>query len=125
VGESLEQREAGCVEEVVLGQLESALCSVAQKEIPRVAVAYEPVWAIGTGRTASSEQAEEVHDLIRRFVHRHYGDGAAARIRILYGGSVKPENAADLFARANIDGVLVGGASLQAETFAAIAKTGG
>jgi len=125
VGESLEQRRAGQVEEVVLGQVEAALNGVAETDGPGVVLAYEPLWAIGTGETASADQAEEVHSLIRNFLHERFGSEVAAQIRILYGGSVKPENAAALFAQANIDGGLIGGASLQTETFVAIAKAGG
>ena len=125
VGESLEQRRAGRVEEVVLGQVEAALQSVAAKDVPGFALAYEPIWAIGTGTASSADQAEEVHSLIRNFLRQRFDSETAAQIRILYGGSVKPDNAADFFSRINIDGGLIGGASIQAETFAAIAKAGG
>ena len=125
VGESLEQRRAGRVEEVVLGQVEAALQSVAAKDVPGFALAYEPIWAIGTGTASSADQAEEVHSLIRDFLRQRFDSKTAAQIRLLYGGSVKPDNAADFFARTNIDGGLIGGASIQAETFAAIAKAGG
>jgi len=88
----------------------------------RVAVAYEPVWAIGTGRTATPEQAEEVHAFIRKRLTEHWGETAATKIRILYGGSVKPDNIDALMAEPEIDGALVGGASLKADTFARIVR---
>ena len=125
VGESLEQREAGQFEQVVLGQVEAALQNIAAEEVGRVTLAYEPVWAIGTGETATAAQAEEVHGLIRGFLVQSCGQAAAAQIRIQYGGSVNPENAAELFAQNNIDGGLIGGASLKAESFAAIVKAAG
>ena len=125
VGESLEQREADQVEQVVLGQVEAALQNIAAEEVGSVTLAYEPVWAIGTGKTATAAQAEEVHALIRGFLVQSCGQAAAAQIRIQYGGSVNPENAAELFAQNNIDGGLIGGASLKAESFAAIVKAAG
>ena len=125
VGESLEQRRAGRVGEVVLGQVEAALQDVVAKDAPRLALAYEPIWAIGTGTASTPDQAEEVHGLIRDFLRRRFDGKTAEQIRLLYGGSVKPENAADFFVRTNIDGGLIGGASMQAETFLAIAKAGG
>ena len=125
VGESLEQRRAGRVEEVVLGQVEAALQGVAAKDGPGLALAYEPIWAIGTGTATSADQAEEVHSLIRNFLRQRFDSETAAQIRILYGGSVKPDNAADFFSRINIDGGLIGGASIPGETFVAIAKAGG
>jgi triosephosphate isomerase len=91
-------------------------------DIPRTVIAYEPVWAIGTGRTATPEQADDVHRLIRDSICRHRGQSVAQQVRILYGGSVKPDNAKDLFARENIDGGLVGGASLEAGSFSAIVR---
>jgi triosephosphate isomerase len=120
VGESLEEREAGRVEEVVLGQLDRSLSGFTAEQLEPVAVAYEPVWAIGTGRTATPEQAQEVHGLIRPRLRETFGDAAADGIRILYGGSVKPDNAAELFGQPDIDGGLIGGASLKAADFAAI-----
>jgi triosephosphate isomerase len=122
VGEHLAQREAGRVEEVVLGQVRAALEGVSPQEVARLVMAYEPVWAIGTGRTATAGQAEEVHALIRGWVGERYGTEVAGQVRIQYGGSVKPENAAELFSQENIDGGLIGGASLKAESFAAIVK---
>jgi triosephosphate isomerase len=120
VGESLDEREAGRVEEVVLGQLDRGLSGLTAEQLGSVAVAYEPVWAVGTGRTATPEQAQEVHGLIRPRLRETFGDAAANVIRILYGGSVKPDNAAELFGQADIDGGLIGGASLKAADFAAI-----
>ncbi len=119
VGERLEEREAGRALEVVLGQIEAALEGLALEE---VVVAYEPVWAIGTGRTASPQDAQEVHEAIRTHLAATHGP-VAQRVRILYGGSVKPANAAELLAQPDIDGALVGGASLQAATFAPIVKS--
>jgi triosephosphate isomerase (TIM) len=120
VGESLEQREQGSAETVVSGQLSGGLSGLTASDLDRIIVAYEPVWAIGTGRTATPEQAQEMHAFIRRvFADRHSSDDAS-RLRILYGGSVKPDNIRGLMAQPDIDGALVGGASLQAESFAQI-----
>ena len=110
------------MESVVLGQVEAALSGIPSEDVLRIALAYEPVWAIGTGRTASPAQAEEVHLLIRQFLQSRFGDEVAAGVRIQYGGSVKADNAAELFAQDNIDGGLIGGAALGAESFAAIVK---
>lgn len=122
IGETLEERESDRVEEVVLGQLSGALAELTESDVSRIIVAYEPVWAIGTGRTATPEVAEEVHSMIRTWLVEAYSDGLADGIRILYGGSVKPANIAELMAKENIDGALVGGASLEAESFAKIVK---
>ena len=122
VGEQLDQREAGRVEEVVIGQVRAALEDVKGDQAPSIVLAYEPVWAIGTGKTATAGQAEEVHALIRAFLTERFGSEAAGVIRIQYGGSVKPENAEELFSQENIDGGLIGGAALQADSFAAIVK---
>ena len=120
VGETLEQREQGSAEAVVSQQLTAGLSGLTASDLDRIIVAYEPVWAIGTGRTATPEQAQEMHAFIRRvFAERHSAAGAEA-LRILYGGSVKPDNIAGLMKQADIDGALVGGASLQAESFAEI-----
>ena len=124
VGETLQQREAGNTSSVVLGQLESALTGVPSEDLFRISLAYEPVWAIGTGQTATPAQAEEVHALLRRRLGDLCGAEAAAAMRIQYGGSVKPGNAAELFNQENIDGGLVGGAALEAESFAAIVQAG-
>src|SRR2546427_5653314 len=120
VGESLSQREQGIAEHVVSGQLSGGLNGLTASDLDRIIVAYEPVWAIGTGRTASPEQAQEMHAFIRRVFADRYSDQAAGDLRIIYGGSVKPENIAGLMLQTDIDGVLVGGASLEAESFARI-----
>jgi triosephosphate isomerase len=121
VGETLEQREAGDLEAVISSQLSPVLQLLDQDQLANVVVAYEPVWAIGTGKTASNEQAQEVHAYIRALI-ANVGDTIARRLRILYGGSVKPDNAAALFDMPDIDGGLIGGASLQAADFAAICR---
>jgi triosephosphate isomerase len=120
VGESLAQRERGVAEEVVSGQLNGGLSGLTASDLDRIIVAYEPVWAIGTGRTATPEQAQEMHAFIRRVFADTYSDQAANELRILYGGSVKPDNIAGLMSQKDVDGALVGGASLQAESFAKI-----
>ncbi len=120
VGETLEQREQGSAETVVSQQLTGGLSGLTAPDLDRIIVAYEPVWAIGTGRTATPEQAQEMHAFIRRVFADRHSRQAADALRILYGGSVKPDNIAGLMARADIDGALVGGASLQAESFAQI-----
>ena len=122
VGESLEEREAGKTLEVVFRQLIGGLEKVAEDEVPKLVVAYEPVWAIGTGRTASPEQAQEVHAALRKKLAERFNPALADTIRLQYGGSVKPANAAELMSCADIDGALVGGASLDAESFAAILR---
>ena len=124
VGETIEEREAGQTEEVCARQLAKGLARVSQTAFAQVAVAYEPVWAIGTGLTATPEQAGEVHAYVRGVVAGLYTDEAAKAVRILYGGSVKPDNADDLMAVGDIDGALVGGASLKPETFLPIIDTG-
>ena len=120
VGESLEQREQGTAERVVSGQLNGGLSGLTASDLDRIIVAYEPVWAIGTGRTATPEQAQEMHAFIRRVFADGYSKNAAADMRILYGGSVKPDNIDGLMSQADIDGALVGGASLKADSFARI-----
>ena len=125
VGELLEERESGRTEEVVGEQIRTAFMETAPDHAPRLIVAYEPVWAIGTGRTATPEMANDVHALIRRLLGDMLGRSPADEIRILYGGSVKPDNASGLMAQSEIDGVLVGGASLSAESFAAIVGAAG
>lgn len=120
VGETLEQREAGDTLNRVLGQLKSGLTGVTAEQMQMVVVAYEPVWAIGTGKTASPEDAQTVHKEIRECVRGLYDEIVADTLRIQYGGSVKPDNSADLFACSDIDGALVGGASLSADSFNAI-----
>jgi len=122
VGESEGEREAGQTFSVVKGQLEEGLADLGAEGLEQVTVAYEPVWAIGTGKTATREQAQEVHQFIRTRIKEGFGEGLANALRILYGGSVKPANIAELIAMEDIDGALVGGASLDAESFAAIVR---
>ncbi len=117
VGETLEQREAGQTLAVVERQLLAALAGVSQAQAREVVIAYEPVWAIGTGRNATPEQAEEVHVALRKLLAGRYNGDVAEMVRIQYGGSVKPDNARDLLVQPNIDGALVGGASLKADQF--------
>ncbi len=121
VGETLEERESNRSAEVVLAQLEAVVGNSSLEELQHLSVAYEPVWAIGTGKVATPQQAQEIHSVIRE---RFYAlDSALAdKVRLLYGGSVKPDNAAELLAQADIDGALVGGASLKAADFAAIGR---
>ena len=121
VGEKLEQREAGTTAEVVAGQVRGSLAGITAAAVGRLVIAYEPVWAIGTGKVATREQAQDVHALIRSLLAEMASPEVAAGIRIQYGGSVKPGNAADLAAQPDIDGALVGGASLEADGFLAIA----
>ena len=121
-GETLEQRDAGKALDVVREQLAEGLGGLTGTELGRVVIAYEPVWAIGTGRVATPQQAQEVHAAIRAWVGLTWDAGAARAMRILYGGSVKPANVAGIMAEPDIDGALVGGASLKAESFAAIAR---
>jgi len=128
VGEKLEEREAGETCSVVARQLEAGLQGVSTSaELARVVIAYEPVWAIGTGKTATPAQGQEVHKFIRAelgkaFASRHESKDRAEETLVLYGGSVKPENSADLLSQADIDGLLVGGASLKADSFLKICK---
>lgn len=122
VGELLEEREAGKAEAVCETQTVKGLEGVTADELKRVTIAYEPVWAIGTGKTATPEDADAIHAYIRKVVGKLYGLEAAKAMCIQYGGSVKPENAAQLMSKENIDGALVGGAALKAETFVPIAK---
>ena len=114
------QREQGSAERVVSTQLAGGLTGLTASDLDRIIIAYEPVWAIGTGRTATPEQAQEMHAFIRRVFADGHSPAAAEALRILYGGSVKPDNIAGLMKQADIDGALVGGASLNAESFAAI-----
>lgn len=119
IGETLEQREAGNTHAVVGSQLEGSLAGIDAEAMAKIVLAYEPVWAIGTGVTATPEQAQDVHAFIRDWLRGKYGD-LAESIRIQYGGSVKPGNAAELMGQADIDGALVGGASLKAGDFSGI-----
>ena len=122
VGETLAEREAGRTLAVVESQVRGGLAGFASKDAERLVIAYEPVWAIGTGRTATSAQAQEVHAAIRKILAELFGGAVAEAIRIQYGGSVKPENIAELMDCPDIDGALVGGASLTAEGFAKIVR---
>ena len=122
VGETLQERESGRLESVIGTQLKEGLKDVSPADFSRVTIAYEPVWAIGTGKTATPQDADSVHAYIRKVVAGLYGDAAAKSVCIQYGGSVKGDNAAALMAMPNIDGALVGGASLKAETFVPIAR---
>ncbi|MDR2020859.1 MAG: triose-phosphate isomerase [Treponema sp.] len=124
IGELLEEREAGKAEAVCETQTVKGLEGVSAADLSRVVLAYEPVWAIGTGKTATPEDADAIHACVRRVIEKLYGAAAASQIIIQYGGSVKPDNAAQLMAKENIDGALVGGAALKAGTFAPIAKFG-
>jgi triosephosphate isomerase len=117
VGETLAEREAGRIQEVVERQVERALRALSPEEVASLVIAYEPVWAIGTGRNATPEQAQEVHAFIRRQVNASHGALVADGLRILYGGSVKPDNIGPLMAQPDVDGALVGGASLTAASF--------
>ena len=120
VGERLEERDAGRAEKVVESQLTGGMRNLTVAEASRIIVAYEPVWAIGTGRTATPETAQQMHAFIRSRLGAMFGDSVAEGARILYGGSVKPDNIAELMDQADIDGGLVGGASLEADSFARI-----
>jgi triosephosphate isomerase (TIM) len=122
VGETLEEREAGSTEAKVTGQVRAGLHGLSDDQVGRLVIAYEPIWAIGTGRTATPGDAQDVCALIRSLVDETAGPEAATTVRIQYGGSVKPENAASLMACPDVDGALVGGASLEAEGFAAIVR---
>ncbi|MEW6698387.1 MAG: triose-phosphate isomerase [Bacillota bacterium] len=120
VGETLEQREAGTTEQVVASQTKGALAGLSAEQVAGLVIAYEPVWAIGTGKTASDEDARQVNAYIRQVVSDQFGTATAAAVRIQYGGSVKPGNARGLMSQPDIDGALVGGASLKVEDFAGI-----
>jgi triosephosphate isomerase (TIM) len=120
VGELLQEREGGLTNTVLRTQFEGGLGGFSAEQFAHIVIAYEPVWAIGTGRTATPEMAAEAHAVLRGLVRQHYGDAAAASTRILYGGSVKPDNVKGLMAQQEIDGALVGGASLLPDSFAAI-----
>ena len=121
VGESLAQREAGETETLVATQVEKALAGVEATEIPQIVIAYEPIWAIGTGRSSTGEDANQVIGLIRKTIARLYRQELADQVRIQYGGSVKPENIKEFMTQPEIDGALVGGASLKVDSFLAIA----
>lgn len=120
VGETLAQREGGQTLNVVQAQFDGSLAGIVAADMSKVVIAYEPVWAIGTGKVATTAQAEEVHAALRELLQSRYNSEVAEAVRIQYGGSVKPDNAAELLAQPNIDGALVGGASLKAESFLGI-----
>jgi triosephosphate isomerase len=122
VGESLAEREAGSTLKVIQAQTERALEGVSREMAASVVVAYEPVWAIGTGKVATAEQAQEVHGFIRGLLTKLQGEPTAQRVRILYGGSMKPANAAELLTQKDIDGGLIGGASLEARSFVELVR---
>lgn len=117
IGEHLEEREAGKAEETVKKQLEDSLFFISAQQMKNVVIAYEPVWAIGTGKTATPEQAQEIHAYIRSLIEQKYNATIAQEISILYGGSVNPGNAKELFAKEDVDGGLVGGAALKVDSF--------
>jgi triosephosphate isomerase len=122
VGETLDQRESGQMEDVLTRQVTQGLQGLAAGDFDNMSIAYEPVWAIGTGKTATPQQAQEAHAFIRGLVRDQFGAGVADKLRIQYGGSVKADNAAELMSMPDVDGSLVGGASLEAEGFAKIIK---
>jgi len=122
VGELLEERSMGVTQEVVDRQLSKGLAGLSAPEASGMVIAYEPVWAIGTGKTATPRQASEVHHFIRKQTSKMFGEATASNLRILYGGSVKPDNICDLMAEEDIDGALVGGASLEVHSFVKIAR---
>jgi triosephosphate isomerase len=124
IGETLAQREKGQVEKVLATQLRGSLAEVEAKELLETVIAYEPVWAIGTGKTATSVEAQEAHAFIRQTLGEMSDDATAEKVRIQYGGSVKPDNARELLAQPDIDGALVGGASLDPRSFAQIVRAG-
>jgi triosephosphate isomerase len=122
IGEVLEEREAGKTLDVIEQQLKEGLKGLSADEMEKVVIAYEPVWAIGTGKTATPDQAQEVHQFIRKLITQIFSKEVAEGTRMLYGGSVKPDNIDQLMAQKDIDGALVGGASLMADSFARIIK---
>ena len=122
VGETLQEREAGSTLQVLQTQVEGCLQKVTKEQVTSVVIAYEPVWAIGTGKVATTEQAQVAHAFIRGLLAKLFGDAAAQRVRILYGGSMKPANAPDLLVQPDIDGGLIGGASLEARSFIELVK---
>ena len=124
VGETLEERESGVTKEVVERQVKGAFELIGSDEFTGTVIAYEPVWAIGTGKTATSEQAQEVHSFIRKLLAGLFGENISSQTRIQYGGSMKPENAAELLSMEDIDGGLIGGAALDAESFGKIVNKG-
>ena len=124
VGERLEERDSGKTFDVVRNHVEGGLAGLSKEDVSKIVIAYEPVWAIGTGRTATPEQAQEVHKYIRELLKRAYGEDVSSKVRIQYGGSVKPDNTKSIMAGPDIDGALVGGASLKVKDFAEIVRQG-
>jgi triosephosphate isomerase len=124
VGELLAQREAGLTSEINRGQIEGSLAGLGPEQVLQIVIAYEPVWAIGTGKVATPKQAEEVHADLRRLLAERYNQAVADQVQILYGGSMKPGNARDLLEQPNVDGGLIGGASLKVDDFLGIAQIG-
>lgn len=124
-GEQLEHRESGDQTFVIESQLESTVFGLSEEEFRKIIIAYEPVWAIGTGKTASPDEAQGMHEFIRGLVQSQYSEQCAQQLRILYGGSMKPENAADLLSRPDVDGGLIGGASLKLDQFSTIVSAAG
>lgn len=122
IGESLEQRENGTTNDVIKRQVLEGIKDIKEEDVNKIIIAYEPIWAIGTGKTATPEQAQEVHKFIRSILKEIFSEATSENIPILYGGSVKPNNAEDLLAKEDIDGALVGGACLDAESFVSIIK---
>ena len=124
VGELLREREAGTTEQVVRRQFDGSFSGISAEEMKKCIIAYEPVWAIGTGKVATPEQAEEVHAAIRKMIEKNYNKEVAETVRIQYGGSVNDKNAQEILAKPNVDGALVGGASLKVEPFMGIINAG-
>ncbi len=122
IGETLEERESNTHLDILKSQLIEGLNEINAQQLNNLVIAYEPVWAIGTGKTASAQQAQEIHAFLRKQITIKYGEAVAQRLRILYGGSVKPDNAKELFSQVDIDGGLIGGASLKARDFAEIVR---
>ena len=120
VGENLQERESGDTFKIIQNHIQGSLAEISALDIIKTVIAYEPVWAIGTGKTATADQAQEVHKYIRDLLRKMYGEEVACSIRIQYGGSVKPENIIELISKPDVDGALVGGASLKADSFSAI-----
>jgi triosephosphate isomerase len=117
VGEKLDQRKSGNQEKVVMDQLDAVINKITYDEAPNLVIAYEPVWAIGTGETATPEQAQEMHQFIRNFLKERWSPERSSEVKILYGGSMKPANAEELLSQDDVDGGLIGGASLKADSF--------
>lgn len=122
VGEMLAEREAGKTFDILKNHVEGALSGLLAQEVLKIVIAYEPVWAIGTGKTATPQQAQEVHKYIRELLHKLYNQEVASEVRIQYGGSVKPDNIVELMKQPDVDGALVGGASLKVDSFSEIVK---